>query len=250
MSFKIIIPARYASTRLPGKPLLDIAGKPMIQHVYERAKESLASDIIIATDDARIEQVAKAFGADVCVTRSDHISGTDRLAEVTAQRGFADSDIIVNVQGDEPCLPASLINQVANDLAQHTKADIASLYAKITEEKQVFDPNAVKVVMDSMGYALYFSRAPIPWMRDHFDNESSLPPILPHYRHIGLYSYRASFLKHYAELTPCILEQEESLEQLRALYHGKKIHLTAAEINPGHGVDTEQDLIIVRQLLG
>lgn len=249
MSFKIIIPARYASTRLPGKPLLDIAGKPMIQHVYERAKESLASDIIIATDDARIEQVAKAFGADVCVTRSDHISGTDRLAEVTAQRAFADSDIIVNVQGDEPCLPASLINQVAEDLVQHTDADIASLYAKIKEEKQVFDPNAVKVVMDSMGYALYFSRAPIPWMRDHFDNESPLPPILPHYRHIGLYGYRASFLKHYAELTPCILEQEESLEQLRALYHGKKIHLTAAEINPGHGVDTEQDLIIVRQLL-
>lgn len=249
MSFKIIIPARYASTRLPGKPLLDIAGKPMIQHVYERAKESLASDVIIATDDLRIEQVATAFGADVCMTRSDHISGTDRLAEVVAHRAFTDSDIIVNVQGDEPCLPASLINQVAEDLTRHTDADIATLYAKITEEKQVFDPNAVKVVMDSMGYALYFSRAPIPWMRDHFDKESPLPPILPHYRHIGLYGYRASFLKHYAELTPCVLEQEESLEQLRALYHGKKIHLTAAEINPGHGVDTEQDLIVVRKLL-
>lgn len=249
MSFKIIIPARYASTRLPGKPLLDIAGKPMIQHVYDRAKESLASEVIIATDDERIAQVAKAFGADICMTRSDHISGTDRLAEVAAQRAFADTDIIINVQGDEPCLPASLINQVADDLAQHSDADIATLYAKIIEEKQVFDPNAVKVVMDSQGYALYFSRAPIPWMRDHFDKESPLPPLLPHYRHIGLYGYRASFLKHYAELTPCILEQEESLEQLRALYHGKKIHLTAAHIDPGHGVDTEQDLMTVRQLL-
>jgi 3-deoxy-manno-octulosonate cytidylyltransferase (CMP-KDO synthetase) len=249
MSFKIIIPARYASTRLPGKPLLDIAGKPMIQHVYERARESLASEVIIATDDERIEQAAKAFGADVCMTRSAHISGTDRLAEVAAHRSFADHDIIINVQGDEPCLPASLINQVAEDLAQHTDADIATLYANITEENQVFDPNTVKVVMDSKGYALYFSRAPIPWMRDHFDKESALPPILPHYRHIGLYGYRASFLKHYAELSPCILEQEESLEQLRALFHGKKIHLTAAKIDPGHGVDTEQDLNAVRQLL-
>ena len=229
MSFKIIIPARYASTRLPGKPLLDIAGKPMIQHVYDRARESLASEVIIATDDQRIAQVVTAFGADVCMTRSDHISGTDRLAEVAAQRSFSDTDIIINVQGDEPCLPATLINQVAEDLAQHADADIATLYAKITAEKQVFDPNTVKVVMDGQGYALYFSRA--------------------HYRHIGLYGYRASFLKHYAELSPCILEQEESLEQLRALYHGKKIHLTIAKIDPGHGVDTEQDLIAVRQLL-
>lgn len=249
MSFKIIIPARYASSRLPGKPLLDIAGKPMIQHVYNRAKESLASEVIIATDDVRIEQAAKAFGADVCMTHSEHISGTDRLAEVAAHRFFSDSDIIVNVQGDEPCLPASLINQVAEDLALHTDADIATLYAMVTEEQQVFDANTVKVVMDSKGYALYFSRAPIPWMRDHFDKESLLPPILPHYRHIGLYGYRASFLKHYAELSPCILEQEESLEQLRALYHGKKIHLTAAKVNPGHGVDTEQDLMAVRELL-
>ncbi len=249
MSFKIIIPARYASTRLPGKPLLDIAGKPMIQHVHERAKESLASEVIIATDDERIAQVAKDFGADVCMTRSDHISGTDRLAEVAALRSFTDADIIINVQGDEPCLPASLINQVAEDLAEHSDADIATLYAQITQEKQVFDPNVVKVVMDSQGYALYFSRAPIPWMRDHFDKESPLPPLLPHYRHIGLYGYRASFLKHYAELSSCILEQEESLEQLRALFHGKKIHLTAAQIDPGHGVDTEQDLIAVRQLL-
>lgn len=249
MSFKIVIPARYASSRLPGKPLLDIAGKPMIQHVYHRAKESKASHVIIATDDARIEQIATAFGADVCMTRVEHISGTDRLAEVAAKRAFADDDIIINVQGDEPCLPASLINQVADDLVQHPDADMATLFSQIDHEKHIFDPNAVKVIMDKLGYALYFSRAPIPWMRDHFDQQSTLPPELPHYRHIGLYGYRASFLKHYAELESCVLEREESLEQLRALYHGKKIHLTRANINPGHGVDTQNDLDEVRKLL-
>jgi len=250
MSFKIIIPARYASTRLPGKPLLDIAGKPMIQHVYERATESEASDVIIATDDERIQQTANSFGAKVCMTKPNHPSGTDRLAEVAAHYQFADNDIIINVQGDEPCLPAQLINQVAHDLALHPHADIASLYRQITQEKQVFDPNVVKVVMDNEGYALYFSRAPIPWMRDHFNQQSTLPPELPHYRHIGLYGYRASFLTHYAELTPCILEQEESLEQLRALFHGKRIHLSKAEIDPGHGVDTVDDLTQARHLLG
>ncbi len=250
MSFKIIIPARYASSRLPGKPLLDIAGKPMIQHVYERAMESEASEVIIATDDKRIEQAAINFGATVCMTKANHPSGTDRLAEVAAHYQFADDDIIINVQGDEPCLPAQLINQVAADLAQHAHADIASLYRQITQEKQVFDSNVVKVVMDGDGYALYFSRAPIPWMRDHFDQQSTLPPELPHYRHIGLYGYRASFLTHYAELSPCIIEQEESLEQLRALFHGKKIHLTKAEIDPGHGVDTAADLAEARSLLG
>ena len=249
MPFKIVIPARYASTRLPGKPLLDIAGKPMIQHVYDRAKESLASEVIIATDDQRIESVAHSFGANVCMTRSDHISGTDRLAEVANIMGFVDDEIIINVQGDEPCLPASLINQVADDLQQHPDADIATLFSQIVQEKQVFDPNVVKVVMDGQGYALYFSRAPIPWMRDHFDQQSTLPPELPHYRHIGLYGYRAGFLSHYSELTPCVLEQEESLEQLRALFHGKRIHLSVAKTDPGHGVDTEQDLNDVRALL-
>ncbi|MFW5451194.1 MAG: 3-deoxy-manno-octulosonate cytidylyltransferase [Methylophagaceae bacterium] len=249
MPFKIVIPARYASTRLPGKPLLDIAGKPMIQHVYDRANESHASDVIIATDDQRIEKVAKDFGATVCMTRSDHHSGTDRLAEVASLMRFEEDDIIINVQGDEPCLPASLINQVADDMLLHPDADIATLYSSIDQEKHVFDPNVVKVIMDAQGYALYFSRAPIPWMRDHFDQQSSLPPELPHYRHLGLYGYRASFLQHYADLSPCVLEQEESLEQLRALYHGKKIHLTAAKVDPGHGVDTQQDLDEVRRLI-
>lgn len=249
MPFKVVIPARYASTRLPGKPLLDIAGKPMIQHVYERAKESLATEVIIATDDKRIAQVAEDFGAEICNTRSDHPSGTDRLAEVAQIKSFADDDIIVNVQGDEPCLPASLINQVADDLQQHQDADIATLFSQINQEKQIFDPNVVKVIMDEQGYALYFSRAPIPWMRDHFDQQSTLPPELPHYRHIGLYGYRAKFLTYYAELSPCMLEQEESLEQLRALYYGKKIHLTLAQVDPGHGVDTENDLLAVQALL-
>lgn len=249
MSFKIVIPARYASSRLPGKPLLDIAGKPMIQHVYDRACESDADTVIIATDDQRIADAATRFGADVCPTADHHRSGTDRLAEVAQNRGFADEDIVINVQGDEPCLPALLINQVAADLAQHPQADMASLFSRIKQEKQVFDPNVVKVVMDGNGYALYFSRAPIPWMRDHFNTDSALPPELPHYRHIGLYGYRASFLKHYAELTPCLLETEESLEQLRALFHGKKIHMTEALISAGHGVDTEADLLTVRQIL-
>ena len=249
MSFKVIIPARYNSSRLPGKPLVDIAGKPMIQHVYERAQESLASEIIIATDNELIQHVATTFGADVCLTKADHPSGTDRLAEVIELRQFADDDIIVNVQGDEPCLPASLIKQVAEDLQQNPDADMASLYSQILEEKQVFDTNTVKVVLNKQGYALYFSRAAIPWMRDHFNTPLELPARLPHYRHIGLYAYRSGFLKDYSELTPCVLEQEESLEQLRALYHGKKIHLTEALVSPGHGVDTQADLDEVRKQL-
>ena len=249
MSFKIIIPARYASSRLPGKPLLNIAGKPMIQHVYERAVESEATEVIIATDDDRIEQSAKSFGAKVCMTRRDHPSGTDRLAEVASILQFNDDNIIVNLQGDEPCLPPQLINQVAADLAQHSKADIATLYSRITQVEQIFDPNVVKVALDIDGYALYFSRAPIPWIRDHFGKESIPDLDFPHYRHIGLYAYRTSFLTHYAELSLSVIEQAESLEQLRALFHGKRIHLSEAKINPGHGVDTMDDLVQVRSLL-
>lgn len=249
MSFKIIIPARYASSRLPGKPLLDIAGKPMLQHVYERAIESEATEVIIATDDDRIKQSAKSFGAKVCMTKRDHASGTDRLAEVASIFQFNDDHIIVNLQGDEPCLPSELINQVAADLAQNCNADIATLYSRITQLEQVFDPNIVKVILDIDGYALYFSRAPIPWIRDHFSKKSIPDMTLPHYRHIGLYAYRTSFLTHYAELSSSLIEQAESLEQLRALFHGKKIHLSEAKINSGHGVDTMADLLLVRSLL-
>lgn len=221
----------------------------MIQHVYERAIESEATEVIIATDDQRIAQAASLFGAKVCMTKADHPSGTDRLAEVASHYHFHDDDIVVNVQGDEPCIPAQLINQVAHDLIQHDDADIATLYSAIESEQHLFDPNVVKVIINHAGYALTFSRAPIPWLREHFNQDKALPSKLPHKRHIGLYGYRARFLKQYAALTPCDIEQAESLEQLRALYHGKKIHLTLAEISAGHGVDTEDDLAHVRSLL-
>ena len=200
MSFRIVIPARHGSSRLPGKPLIEIAGKPMIQHVLERAQASQAYEVIIATDDVRIEQVARGLGADVCMTSTNHLSGTDRLAEVATMRNFDDRDIIVNVQGDEPYLPPDLINQVAEDLNNHQDADIATLYSPIIQEKHVFDSNVVKVVMDQDGYALYFSRAPIPWIREDSSIDLSSSPKLPQYRHIGIYSYQAEFLKNYSEL--------------------------------------------------
>jgi 3-deoxy-manno-octulosonate cytidylyltransferase (CMP-KDO synthetase) len=241
MQFKIIIPARFASSRLPGKPLRQIVGKPMIQHVYERALESEASEVIIATDDQRIAEAAKSFGADVCMTRDDHISGTDRLAEVAQLRAFHGDDLVVNVQGDEPCLPAVLINQVAADLAQHREAAITTLYSPLENAEQVFD---------AKGYAMYFSRAPIPWLREHFNNKQALVNVtMPHLKHVGMYAYRADFLHRYHELPPAPPEQFESLEQLRALYHGNRIHLTEAQVDPGHGVDTEQDLLAVEALL-
>ncbi len=246
--FNVIIPARFSASRLPGKPLLDIAGKPMIQHVYERATESLASNIIIATDDRRIQKAAKQFGADVCMTKASHLSGTDRLAEVAAIRNFTDNDIVVNVQGDEPSLPASLINQVATDLNQQQNADITSLYTPINHQQQVLDRNVVKVVMDSRGYALYFSRAPIPYLRDHGNKAISLAADLPYYQHIGVYGYRAGFLKKFGQSSPCMLEQQESLEQLRAIYYGSKIHLTMAKEPSGQSVDSDQDLRAVRRL--
>lgn len=249
MAFRVVIPARFASTRLPGKPLRDIAGKPMIEHVYQRALESNANSVIIATDDQRIADAAKKFGADVCMTRADHQSGTDRLAEVAHLRSFDPAEIIVNVQGDEPCLPAQLINQVAEDLAEHNKAAITSLYSRIESAEQIFDANIVKVLVDAQGYALYFSRAPVPWLRGVFGENKPLPTDLPHRRHIGLYAYRTSYLQRYADFAPCTIEQYESLEQLRALYHGNRIHLTEASVAPGHGVDTEADLQLAARLL-
>ncbi|NQY51113.1 MAG: 3-deoxy-manno-octulosonate cytidylyltransferase [Piscirickettsiaceae bacterium] len=247
--FRIIIPARYNSKRLPGKPLINIAGKPMIQHVFEHAQASRAYEVIIATDDIRIEKMAHNFGADVCMTSSQHASGTDRLSEVVYLRNFNDDDIIVNMQGDEPYLPSSLIDQVADDLNYHHNVDIATLYSKITKKKQIFDPDIVKVVIDINGYAIYFSRAPIPWMQDNFHQNYSSPSELPQYKHIGLYGYRAKFLKNYSKLKPCILEKYESLEQLRAIFYGKKIHLSMAQVYAGHGVDTKNDLIKMQKLL-
>jgi len=249
-SFKVAIPARFASTRLPGKPLLDIAGKPMLQHVYERALDCGAEEVVIATDDARIQAAAQAFGAEVCMTSAEHRSGTERLAEVAAQRGWAADAMVVNVQGDEPLLPPDLITQVAANLAQHKAAGCATLCARITDAASLFDPNVVKVVMDARGFALYFSRATIPWDRDAFARDRDrLPPLGAHYRHIGLYAYRVDLLQRYAGLVTCPLEQAESLEQLRLLWHGERIHVDEACVLPGPGVDTAEDLEHVRTML-
>lgn len=251
MSFYVVIPARYASTRLPAKPLKEIAGKPMIQHVYERACESGAAQVIIATDDARIEAVAMAFGARVCMTSPAHNSGTDRLQEVVAQLGLGAADIVVNVQGDEPLIPAAVINQVAENLAQNPSASVATLSEPIHSLDDFRNPNIVKVVSDQSGKALYFSRAPIPWPRDHFANTdvSDLPDNFPAHRHIGIYAYRVALLNRFITWPQAGLEQIESLEQLRVLAQGEVIHIAeACALVPG-GVDTEADLARVKAIL-
>jgi 3-deoxy-manno-octulosonate cytidylyltransferase (CMP-KDO synthetase) len=255
MSFSVVIPARYASSRLPGKPLLDIAGKPMIQHVYERAKESEASSVVIATDDPRIADAAAGFGADFVMTSPDHPSGTDRLEEVVRSLGFYSDDIVVNVQGDEPLIPPRIINQVAHNLAAEAEASIATLCEEISDTETLFSPNVVKVVFDTKGFAQYFSRAPIPWARDHFGSlfPGALPQTMPgninYYRHIGIYAYRVKFLRSFVKWDPSPLELTECLEQLRALWNGEKIHVDLADEQPPAGVDTQADLDRVRKIL-
>lgn len=246
-AFHIVIPARFASTRLPGKPLLDIAGKPMIQHVYERALEAQMGEVIIATDDGRIDAVARGFGARVVMTSPDHQSGTDRLAEVAAACGFGATDIMINVQGDEPLIPAAVIRQVGQNLAENSQAVCATLCTPIRSEHELFDANAVKVVMDKHGYALYFSRAPIAWERDRFAQGDKSPT--RHFRHLGIYAYRAGFLPRYVSWAPAPIETMESLEQLRILWQGEKIHVAEAQELPPVGVDTPADLERVRQIL-
>jgi 3-deoxy-manno-octulosonate cytidylyltransferase (CMP-KDO synthetase) len=251
MSFYIVIPARYASTRLPAKPLKDIAGKPMIQHVYERACESAATRVVIATDDERIESVAKSFGADVVMTSRDHNSGTDRLQEVVKKLGLLPTDIVVNVQGDEPLIPPAVINQVANNLATNEFASVATLSEPIHSLEDFRNPNIVKVVADQQGRALYFSRAPIPWPRDHFAKAdvAVLPAQFPAQRHIGIYAYRVALLNRFVTWPQAQLEQIESLEQLRVLANSESIHIAeACTLVPG-GVDTEADLLRVKALL-
>ena len=248
--FKVVIPARYGSSRLPGKPLRELAGRPMVEHVYRRACESGAEQVVIATDDARIEAVARGFGAAVEMTKPEHPSGTDRLAEVVERLGWPDDAIIVNLQGDEPLMPPALIRQVADNLADQPQAAIATLCTPIIEAAEFFDPNVVKVVSDGAGCALYFSRAPIPWSRDAFaQNREQLPPGVEHRRHLGLYAYRASFLRAYRGLAPAPLEGIEMLEQLRALWHGYRIHVADAVTQPGPGVDVEADALRAEQLL-
>ncbi|MDP1707644.1 MAG: 3-deoxy-manno-octulosonate cytidylyltransferase [Gammaproteobacteria bacterium] len=250
MSFDVVIPARYASTRLPGKPLRTIAGRPMLEHVYRRALESGANRVIIATDDERIAQAARVFDAEVCMTSMHHRSGTERIAEVAASLNLDDDEVVVNVQGDEPLIPPAIIRQSARNLANHTQASVATLCEMITEADDLFDPNVCKVVVDSQGYALYFSRAPIPWHRQAFaQGGQQLPADTQHFRHIGLYAYRAGFLKHYAGWSESVLERTEALEQLRILWQGHRIHVDLAQETPGPGVDSEQDIARVERLL-
>ncbi len=238
-AFTVIIPARYNATRLPGKPLLALAGQPVIQHVWAKAAESGAEQVIIATDHPQIADTARGFGAQVCLTRADHASGTDRIAEVVEHYGLADEAIVVNLQGDEPFMPAPLIAQVAASLEQTPEAAIATLATPIDDPDAVHDPHTVKVVRTHTGRALYFSRAPIPWQRQGL-TPGGQPQAL---RHLGLYAYRAGFLKRYASLPASALEAAEQLEQLRALEAGEWIQVSLTETRLGPGIDTQADLI-------
>ena len=244
LSYRVVIPARYGSTRLPGKPLLPIAGRPMLAHVCERALESGATEVVVATDDERIAAAVAGLDATVCMTSHMHSSGTERIAEVVETRGWSDDSIVVNVQGDEPLIPPVLISQVATDLSGHPDAAVATLACPLLDRDEWLDPNAVKVVLDRDGYALYFSRAPVPFDRD---GETDMTAVA--LRHLGLYAYRADFLKDYSRLEPAPLEHIEKLEQLRVLWHGRRIHVGIAQERPGPGVDTEDDLARVAALL-
>ncbi|MBU2887423.1 3-deoxy-manno-octulosonate cytidylyltransferase [Gilvimarinus agarilyticus] len=251
MNFTVVIPARFGSTRLPGKPLADIAGKPMIEHVYRRASQSGASRVLVATDDARVKQAVEAFGGEALITRADHVSGTDRLQEVAQSLGLGDEEIVVNVQGDEPLLPPQVIDQVAVNLAEHPQASVATLCEPLTSYGDFRNPNIVKALCDRNGYALYFSRAPIPWPRDDKDTDSdlALPVNFPARRHIGLYAYRVALLNRFVGWQPAVLEITESLEQLRVLAYGEKIHLADAVAAVPGGVDTPEDLARVQAVL-
>lgn len=256
MSFTVIIPARYGSTRLEGKPLLDIAGKTMIERVYRQAQLSDAVAVIVATDDQRIVDTVESFGGDVMLTAVDHNSGTDRLQEVAALKHYDDQHIVVNVQGDEPLIPAEAINQVAENLRRHPQAGIATLCERIVDREEIFDPNAVKVVRNANDFADYFSRAPIPWLREwqvdsdaplHQLSDQAIGSDIKWYRHIGIYGYRVDVLHQYVSWPVCALERAESLEQLRALDNGILIHCAETQCGIPGGVDTAADLARVRE---
>ena len=241
--FRVVIPARYGSSRLPGKVLADIAGKPMLQWVHERACASRAHEVIIATDDLRVIQAAQAFGADATMTAATHASGTDRIAEVASARAWSPNDIIVNVQGDEPLMPPALIDQVAAVLESAPQAGIATLAAPIDSLAELMDPNTVKVVMDAQGQALYFSRAPIPWDRDGAPSGLASQSVYAGaWRHVGIYAYRVSALLRLAGLPTGVLEAREKLEQLRALEQGIAIRVSGALERPGPDVNAAADL--------
>ncbi|ANE55861.1 3-deoxy-manno-octulosonate cytidylyltransferase [Methylomonas sp. DH-1] len=248
--FKVVIPARYGSTRLPGKPLLDIAGKPMIVHVCERALAAEAEQVVVATDDRRIFDAVDKLGLQAVMTDPNHQSGTERIAEVASIMGWADQQIVVNLQGDEPLIPPAYIRDAAQALAGQNRAGIATLAAKIADAAEIFNPNAVKVVLDKDGYALYFSRAPIPWNRATFPDKHDIAAgDLPHLRHIGMYAYTVGFLKSYCDWPASPLESVESLEQLRILWHGEKVLVKIVDKTPEAGVDTEEDLVRVSNFL-
>ena len=245
----LVIPSRYASTRLPAKALRLLKGKPLVQHVYERAIAVEGFDaVVIATDDERIREVCAGFGADVCMTSSQHETGSDRLAEVVDIYGWEDERVVVNLQGDEPLTPVANLHQLAQNLLKYPEAMIATLATPLHNDEELLDPNLVKVVRDINGLALYFSRAPIPFQRDAHKPER-LPASAFALRHIGMYAYRAAFLKAFARMEPCELEHLEKLEQLRALYYGFRIHVDIAAEVPGPGVDTEADLQLVERML-
>jgi 3-deoxy-manno-octulosonate cytidylyltransferase (CMP-KDO synthetase) len=243
--FVVVIPARYASERLPGKPLRDIAGKPMLQHVFERGSESDASDVVIATDDSRIAAAAESFAAECCMTSSEHKSGTDRLAEVARKKSWADDMIIVNLQGDEPLMPPGLINQCAA-LLDDSRADIATLASPIRSQADFENPNVVKAVTDVYGFALYFSRATIPYPRSGDNQKLAVTTALHHH---GIYAYRNAVLQKFVAAEQTALEVCEQLEQLRALSLGMKIKVGIPSARPGPGVDTEEDLAEAARLL-
>ncbi len=242
----VIIPARYASARLPGKPLADVAGKPLIQRVHDCAVKSGAAQIVIATDDERIRVAVEGFGARVVMTSAKHRSGTDRLAEVIGKLGISAEEIVVNLQGDEPLMPPDLIRAVAEILASHRGAQVATVCHAIHDRETLTNPNVVKVVCDAKGYALYFSRAAIPWPRDNMAGQGG--GAIQAFRHIGLYAYRAGFVQRYAAWPPCPPEETEQLEQLRILWYGERIVVHETRVLPEAGVDTPADLERVRKL--
>jgi len=250
--FTVIIPARLGSQRLPGKVLLDIGGKPMVQRVYEQACKSSAAQVIVATDDKQVAATVCGFGGQVCMTAATHPSGTDRLEEVASIMGLAADSLIVNVQGDEPMIPPAVIDQVAACLANES-VDMATLFEVIDDPTEVFDPNVVKVVTSAEGRALYFSRAPIPWSRENFSTSGTIPLKLPadevYKRHVGIYGYRVSLLHHFVTWPPAPLELVEKLEQLRVLWQGVQIHIEAACVAIPAGIDTAEDLQRIRLLM-
>lgn len=252
-SFRVVIPARFGATRLPGKPLLDVCGRPLIAHVLDVGARAGASDVLVATDDDRVIGAVRSAGGRALMTSSEHASGTDRIAEVARAEGWEDGEIVVNLQGDEPMVPPALLSSLAAALQAHPRAAIATVATPMRESADLFSPQIVKVVIDREGYALYFSRAPIPWVRDSFAagavRDGSLPSDVPFLRHLGLYAYRVETLRRLADAPRGAYERAESLEQLRALEMGMAIHVTRIEEAPPPGVDTEEDLERVRRAL-